>query len=51
MDKGSEFYYRSMKSWLESENIEIYLKLNERNSIVAGCFNRTLKKIFKDLKA
>ena len=51
MDKGNEFYYRSMKSWLESENIEIYLTLNERKSIATGCFIRTLKKIFKDLKA
>ena len=24
VDKGSEFYYRSMKSWLEKNNVEMY---------------------------
>ena len=27
--KGSEFYNRSMKSWLEKNNIEMYSKRNE----------------------
>ena len=34
MDKGSEFYSRSMKSWFESNNIEISSKHNEAKLIV-----------------
>ena len=33
--KNSEFYNRSMKSWLKSNNIEIYSTHNERKSVVA----------------
>ena len=29
IDKGSEFYNRSMKSWLEDSNIEMYSTHNE----------------------
>ena len=29
VDKGSEFYNRSMKSWLEKNNIEMYSTHNE----------------------
>ena len=48
VDKGSEFYNRSVKSWLEKNNIEMYSTLNEGNSVVAGRFFRTLKnKIYK----
>ena len=48
VDKGSEFYNRSMKSWLERNGIEIYPTHNEGESAVAGRFNRTLKnKIYK----
>ena len=35
VNKGSEFYHRSMKSWLEKNGIEIYSTNNERKSVVA----------------
>ena len=48
MSKGCEFYNRSMKSWLEKNGIEMYLIHNERKSVVAERFTRTLKnKIYK----
>ena len=48
VDKGSEFYNRSMKSWLEKNDIEMYLTHNEEKSVVAERFNGTLRnKIYK----
>ena len=48
VDKGSEFYNSSMKSWLEKNDIEMYSTYNEGKSIVAERFIRTLKsKIYK----
>ena len=49
VDKSSEFYNRSMKSWLEKNDIEMmYLIHNEGKSVVAEGFIRTLKnKIYK----
>ena len=48
VDKGSKFYNRSMKSWLQDNDIELYSTHNERNSVVAERFIRTLKnKIYK----
>ena len=48
VDKGSDFYNRSMKSWLEKNNIEMYPTHNEGKSVVAERFIRTLKtKIYK----
>ena len=48
VDKGSEFYYRSMKSWLEKNYTEMYSTHNERKSVVAERSIRTLKtKILK----
>ena len=48
VDKGSEFYNRSMKSWLEKNDIEMYSTHNEGKSVVAERFDRTLKtKIYK----
>ena len=41
LDKGSEFYNRSMKSWLEKSAIEIYSKYDEGKSVVAERFVRT----------
>ena len=38
--KGSEFYNRSMKSFLQNNDFEMYSTDNERNSIVAGRFIR-----------
>ena len=42
-DKGSEFYNKSMKSWLERNDIEMYSTLNEDKSVVAERFIRTFK--------
>ena len=45
-DKGSEFYNRSMKSWIEKNDIEIYSTHNAGKSVVPERF--TLKnKIYK----
>ena len=44
IDKGSEFYNRSMKSSLENDDVEMYSTHNERKSVVAERFMRTLKK-------
>ena len=43
VDKGSEFYTRSIKSWLEKNDTEMYLTHNERKSVVTERFLRTLK--------
>ena len=43
VDKGSEFYNRSMKSWPEENDIEMYSTHNKENSVVAERFIRTLK--------
>ena len=43
VDKGIEFYNRSMKTWLEKKAIEIYSTHNEGKSFVAEIFIRTLK--------
>ena len=48
VDKGSEFPNRSMKSWLQDNDIEIYATHNEGKSVVAGRFIRSLRnKIYK----
>ena len=52
VDKGSEFYNRSMKSWLEKNVIEIYSAHNKGKPAVAERFIKTLKnKIYKYLTA
>ena len=54
VDKGSKFYERSMKSWLQLQdnNIEMYSTHNEGKSVVTERFIRTLKnKIYKYLTA
>ena len=43
VDKGGEFYNRSMKSWLGNKNIEMYSTHNERKSVIAERFIRTIK--------
>ena len=43
VDKGIEFYNRSMKTWLEKKAIEMYSTHNEGKSFVAEIFFRTLK--------
>ena len=48
--KDSEFYNRSMKSWLEKNDIEMYSTHNEGKSVVADRFIRTIKsKIYKHM--
>ena len=48
VDKGSEFYNRSMKLFLQNNDIEMYSTHNEGKSVVAERFIRTLKnKIYK----
>ena len=42
VDKGSKFHNRSMKSWLQDNDIEIYSTHNESKSVVAERFTRTL---------
>ena len=41
-DKGSEFYKRSMKSWLQDNVIKMYSTHNERKSVIAERCIRTL---------
>ena len=43
VDKGIVFYSRSMKSWLEKNNTEMYSTYNDGKSVVAERFIRTLK--------
>ena len=48
VNKGSEIYNRSMKSWLQDSNIEMYSRHNKGKSIVAEKFVGTFKnKIYK----
>ena len=49
-DKGSEFFNNSFKKWLKDNEIEMYSTYNERKSVIAERFIRTLKnKIYKHL--
>ena len=43
VDQGSEFYNKSIKSWLERNDIEIYSTHNEGKSVVAERSIRTIK--------
>ena len=48
VDKGGQFYNRSMKSWLEKNAIDMYAIHNEGKPVVTETFIRTLKnKIYK----
>ena len=50
VDQGSEFYNKSFKDFLKTNNIEMYSTYNEGKSVVAERFIRTLKnKIFKHM--
>ena len=52
VDQGSEFYNNSFKSFLKTNDIEMYSTYIEGKSVVAERFIRTLKnKIFKDMTA
>ena len=46
-DKRIEFYNRSMKSWLDKSNIEMYSINNEGKSVVDERFIGTLKKNYQ----
>ena len=43
VDNGCKVYNRSMKSWLQDNDIEMYPTHNEGKSVVAERFIRTLK--------
>ena len=43
MDKGSEFYNRSMKPWLQDNGTEMYSTNNKGKYVVAEIFIRALK--------
>ena len=48
LDKGGEFYNNSFKKWLQDSNIAMYSTYNERKSVIAERFIRTIKnKIYK----
>ena len=48
MDKGSEFYNRSVKSWLQDSDLEMYSRHSDGKSVVAKIFIRMLKhRIYK----
>ena len=43
VDKDSEFYKRSKKTWLQNKHKEMYLTRNEGKSVVAERFIKILK--------
>ena len=47
VDKDSELYNNSNRSFLQNNNIEMYSTHNEGTSVVAERFIRTLNKIYK----
>ena len=50
VEKGNEFYNRSMKSFLQSNDLEMYSTHNEEKFVIAERFIRTLEnKIYKYL--
>ena len=48
VDKGSEFYNRSMTSWLEKNEIEMYSTHNEGKAVIGERFIRILKNKIHD---
>ena len=51
-DKGSKFYNRSIKSWQQDNDVEMYSVYNEGKSVVAERFIRTSKnKIYKHMSS
>ena len=38
VDKGSELYNRSVKSWLEKNDIEMYSTYNEGKSVISESY-------------
>ena len=49
VDKGNEFYNRSIKSWLQDNDTEMHSTHNQGRSVVAERFIGTLKNKIKKL--
>ena len=50
VDQGGEFYNNALKKWLSDNDITMYSTYNERKSVVAERFIRTLKnKLYKHM--
>ena len=49
VDKDSEYHNKSMKSWLQHNDIEMYSTYNERKFVATERFIRTLKKKIKNM--
>ena len=49
VDKGNQFYNRSMKSWLQENDTEMYSTNNEGKCVVAERFIRISKKKFTNI--
>ena len=48
VNKGSEFYNRSMESYFQNNDLELYSTHNEEKSFIVERFIRTIKnKIYK----
>ena len=45
VNKGGEFYNRSMKSWLEKNDVEMYSTHNEGKSVVVVVVERFIRRI------
>ena len=43
VDRGTEFFNRTMDQWLKSNDVERYNTYNEGKAVVVERFNRTLK--------
>ena len=43
VDKGTEFYNRTFRRWLDEQDIHLYSTENEGKAVVVERFNRTLK--------
>ena len=46
VDQGIEIYIKSIKLWLQVNDIEMYSTVNEGKSVVDERFIRTLNKIY-----
>ena len=44
MDKGKEFYNKSMKDLLEKNNVQLYSTENKEKSSIVERWNRTIKR-------
>ena len=51
VDQGGEFYNNVFEKWLSDNDINMYSTYNEGKSVVAERFIRTLKNMYKHMKA